>query len=298
MFHVLSSTQFDRSGLLEVLTRAREMDEILKKGSSSLAQGKILATLFYEPSTRTRLSFETAMLRLGGSVISETDVKSSSATKGESLSDSIRIVSGYADVIALRSRNAGDAQIASQASSVPILNAGDGSGEHPTQALLDLYTITQHFGMDKPLTISFVGDLKYGRTVHSLCEMLRIFGGFSFRFVAPETLAMPEKYIQKGDQVYDHLHKDVLTQSDIIYDTRIQKERFLSESDFESVKKTFIFDPEKVGQMKEKALLLHPLPRVNEILPSVDVLPQARYFEQARNGVPIRMALIAKALGV
>lgn len=298
MRHILTATQFTLQELNEILNQAQEMDNILEKGGSEMAKGKILGALFYEPSTRTRLSFETAMHRLGGSVISETDVKSSSVTKGEVLADSIRIVSSYTDIIALRSCNAGDAQLAAEYSSVPILNAGDGAGQHPTQALLDVYTMRKQFDFESPLTISFVGDLKYGRTVHSLCEMLRIFGNFKINFVAPKILQIPEKYIQKNDQLYTELSKEVLTESDIIYDTRIQKERFESESDFETIKNTFIFDRDNVGHMKEKAILLHPLPRVNEITQDVDALPQAKYFEQARNGVPLRMALIARGLGL
>lgn len=298
MKHVLSATQFSKSDLFHILSRAKEMETIVKKGGIEVARGKILGALFYEPSTRTRLSFETAMLRLGGSVISETDVAVSSATKGESLEDSIRIVAGYSDVIALRSQKAGDADRAAQASSVPILNAGDGAGQHPTQSLLDLYTISKHFDLEKPLTVSFVGDLKYGRTVHSLCEILRNFSSIKLQFIAPEILQMPESSLQSGDTQETNLTADILKNSDVIYDTRIQKERFESESDYESLKKTFVFDREKVSTMKSNAILLHPLPRVNEITPEVDTLPQAQYFNQAINGVPVRMVLIAEALGL
>lgn len=254
-----------------------------------------MATLFYEPSTRTRLSFETAMLRLGGKVISETDVTFSSQSKGEILADMIRIVSGYADIIAIRSKNTGDALLASQYSSVPIINAGDGSGEHPTQSLLDLYTITKEFPQifqDVPMKVTFIGDLRYGRTVHSLSLLLRNFPNVSISFIAPENLNIPEEYRRGEDFIADNLSDNLLSTSDVIYMTRVQKERFPNIESYEIVKDTFIFDAETVGKMHPKAILMHPLPRINEITLEVDSLPQARYFEQAQNGIPMRMALI------
>ncbi len=297
--HVLSAAQFEKKELFEIFKRASEMEEILQKGGSKMADGKILATIFYEPSTRTRLSFETAMCRLGGSVISETDVHFSSAFKGEVLADTIRIVSGYTDIIAMRTKNKGDANLASIFSSVPIINGGDGSGEHPTQSLLDLFTISKYFKLDEEkIKIAFVGDLKYGRTVHSLSTILRNFSNIEISFVAPEVVQMPEKYIQAGDKRFLDLEDEILTNSDVIYDTRIQKERFEDMNDYEKVKDAFVFDPEKVSKMKDKAILIHPLPRINEITMEVDSMPQAKYFEQAQNGVPIRMALIARALGL
>jgi aspartate carbamoyltransferase catalytic subunit len=297
MKHVLAAPQFEKSELLQIMKEAKSMEEILtKKGHCEMAKGKIMAALFYEPSTRTRLSFETAMLRLGGSIISETDVTFSSITKGEKLSDTIEMVAGYADIIAMRSKNVGDAQIAADTASVPVLNAGDGAGEHPTQALLDLYTIQKYFDLKKELTVSFVGDLKYGRTVHSLCTILRNFPNVQINFVAPEVTQIPDKYFQTGDKKHLDLSSEILENSDVIYDTRIQKERFENPSDYELVKDAFVFDTEKVNQMADNAILMHPLPRINEITTEVDALPQAKYFEQARNGVPIRMALIARAL--
>jgi len=289
--HILSAAQFDKKELFEILARAAEMEEILKTGGSRMAEGKILAAIFYEPSTRTRLSFETAMCRLGGSVISETDVHFSSAFKGEVLADTIRIVSGYADVITMRTKNKGDADLASQYSSVPIINGGDGPGEHPTQSLLDLSTISKRFRLDEEkIKIAFVGDLKYGRTVHSLSTILRNFSNIEITFVAPEIVQIPDKYLKSGDKKSIDLTDEILTQADVIYDTRIQKERFEDMDVFEAVKNAFIFDPEKVGKMKDTSILLHPLPRVNEITQEVDGMKQAQYIQQAQNGVPVRMA--------
>ncbi len=301
MKHVISADQYSKKDILEILNLAKKMETILNNGKvCELSKGKILATFFYEPSTRTRLSFETAMLRLGGQVISVSDVKNSSVKKGETIEDTAKIASGYADIIALRSPEAGYAQRAADVSAVPILNAGDGAGEHPSQSFLDLYTIAKHFDLEKDeLVVSMVGELICGRTVHSLSKMLRNFPQIKQNFVAPAEIQMPDKYFfaEKGDQKFYELNDEVLTTSDIIYDTRIQKER-LSPEVYEKHKNAFHFDCEKVNKMKKNALLMHPLPRVNEISPEVDALPQAKYFEQAKNGVPTRMALIAYALGL
>ena len=297
MQHVLTAAQFDLQTLETILEQAKAMEDILEKDTPcKLAEGKILAALFYEPSTRTRLSFETAMLRLGGQVIGETDVTFSSQTKGEILSDTARMVGGYADIIAIRSKAGGDAKVVADYSGVPVINGGDGSAEHPTQGLLDLYTISKYFTLGKPLKVAFVGDLKYGRTVHSLCTLLRNFDNVEISFVAPDSLQIPDKYLKPGDQKLDHLSPEILRKSDVIYDTRVQKERLEDPSVYEQVKDLFIFDAEKVNQMPAKSILMHPLPRINEITLEVDNLPQAKYFEQARNGVPIRMALIARGL--
>ena len=297
MNHVLTAAQFDRSTLEEILQQARDMEAILESGKPcKLADGKILAALFYEPSTRTRLSFEAAMLRLGGGVISETDVNFSSQTKGEILSDTARMVGGYADIVAIRSKTPGDAKVVAQHSGVPVLNGGDGSAEHPTQGLLDLYTIAKYFTLGESLKIAFVGDLKYGRTVHSLCTLLRNFPNVEMTFVAPDSLQIPDKYLQADDTKLEQLNSEVLSTTDVIYDTRIQKERLEDPSVYDRVKNLFIFDAEKVNQMHDNAILMHPLPRINEITLEVDDLPQAKYFEQAQNGVPIRMALIARGL--
>ena len=296
---MLSAAQFSKDEILEILSRASEMEAILNgPGACDLAKGKILAALFYEPSTRTRLSFETAMLRLGGGVISETDVKFSSITKGEVLPDTTRIISNCADVIAMRSKTKGDAAIAAEYASVPVLNGGDGAGEHPTQSLLDLYTIQKEFDLDSEMTVTFVGDMKYGRTVHSLTTVLRHFPNVNIQFIAPDALQIPDKYFQEGDLKQEELSDEILANADVIYDTRIQQERFEDLSEYEKYKNVYIFDPEKVNKMKANAILMHPLPRVNEITLDVDDLPQARYFQQAANGIPVRMALIAKALNL
>jgi aspartate carbamoyltransferase catalytic subunit len=271
---------------------------INQKGACDLAKGKILAALFYEPSTRTRLSFETAMHRLGGAVISETDVNFSSQTKGELLQDTARMVGGYADIVAIRSKTPGDAQVVADFSGVPVLNGGDGSAEHPTQGLLDLYTISKRFPLDQGIKIAFVGDLKYGRTVHSLCTLLRNFPNVDITFVAPDSLQIPDKYLEEGDEKLDQLNGDILKTVDVIYDTRIQKERLEDPHIYDTVKDLFVFDAAKVNQMRPEAILMHPLPRINEIALEVDDLPQAIYFEQAQNGVPVRMALIARALNL
>lgn len=297
MQHVLSATQFDRKTLEEIMAQSAEMEQIVVQGGSEIARGKILATLFYEPSTRTRLSFETAMHRLGGAVISETDVNFSSITKGEVLSDTARIVGGYSDIIAIRSKTPGDAKIIADYSGVPVLNGGDGSAEHPTQGLLDLYTISKHFKLGKEsITISFVGELITGRTVHSCSQLVRLFPHVKINFVAPVEIQIPDKYFDKmTDTKFYELTDEILQTSDIIYDTRIQKER-LNLDVYQKHKNAFHFDKAKVNKMKPTAILMHPLPRINEIAFEVDALPQAKYFEQAQNGVPVRMALIARAL--
>lgn len=209
------------------------------------------------------------------------------------------MVSGYSDIIALRSKNVGDAIIASQYSTVPVINAGDGPGEHPTQALLDLYTISKSFPAlfsGEPVRVTFVGDLYYGRTVHSLTLLLRNFPNVSLTFVAPENLNLPESYHREGDSFTNTLSDEILANSDVIYMTRVQKERFADIGSYEAIKNSFIFDANMVNKMHEKAILMHPLPRVHEILPEVDLLPQAKYFEQARNAVPVRMAIIKYCL--
>ncbi len=299
MKHVLSAPQFSKEELFEILNRAKEMEKIIESGASDLAKGKILATLFYEPSTRTRLSFETAMHRLGGSVITVSDTKSSSVSKGETIEDTIKVISGYADVIAMRSSEIGYAERASKVSRVSILNAGDGAGEHPTQALLDLFTISKYFKLDEePIHVVFVGDLKYGRTVHSLERVLRNFKNVKISYVAPKSLQIPESHRHPEDETYTELTDEILKSADVLYDTRVQEERFSDRDEYLRLRDIFILTKEKVQKMKDRAILLHPLPRVNEIHPDVDALPQAKYFEQARNGVPVRMALIARGLGI
>jgi len=299
MQHVLSAAQFDRKTLEEIMAQSAQMEQIIADGGSDMAKGKIMATLFYEPSTRTRLSFEAAMLRLGGTIISETDVNFSSITKGEVLSDTARIVGGYSDIIAIRSKTSGDAQILADYSGVPVINGGDGSAEHPTQGLLDLYTIAKHFKLgEEPLVISYVGELITGRTVHSSSQLVKNFPNVKINFVAPKEIQIPDKYFDEAtDTKHYELTDEILETSDVIYDTRIQKER-LDPEVYEKHKTAFHFSKAKVQQMKPTSILMHPLPRVNEIAHDVDDLPQAKYFEQAINGVPVRMALIARGLGL
>lgn len=301
MNHVLSATQFDRTTLDTILAQAADMETILDTvGYSTMAEGKILATLFYEPSTRTRLSFETAMLRLGGRVISESNSQFSSRYKGEVIQDTIRMVGGYADIVAMRSPHQGEVGLAAEYSPVPVLNAGDGAGEHPTQGLLDLYTIHKKFPFlgKKPLHIAFVGDLKYGRTVHSLVTYLRNFEHVHITFVAPDGLQIPDKYFALSDTQTEVLSEELLAKQHVVYATRIQEERFASVEEFKKYDGVYIFDKPKVQAMKADAILLHPLPRINEITMDVDNLPQAHYFTEAKNGVPVRMALIARGLGL
>lgn len=297
MRHVISAPQFDKAELLEIMDQAADMEEILNtKGCSDMANGKILATFFYEPSTRTRLSFETAMCRLGGKVISVSNGGNSSAKKGETVEDTMQVISGYADVIAMRSSEIGFAERATKTSLVPIINGGDGPGEHPTQSLLDLYTIKKQFGLEKPLRIAFVGDLKNGRTVHSLSNLVRNFENISVDWIAPKELDIQDKYMGEGDRKFSELNEESLKDADIVYMTRVQGERFDDQAEYQRLKDIFILDAAKVAHMKGDAIILHPLPRVDEIATNVDPLPQAKYFEQARNGVPLRMALIARAL--
>lgn len=299
---ILHGNQFSNKEINAIMKTASEFErELKKKGSFNLLKGKILATLFYEPSTRTRLSFETAMQRLGGGVISMGSVESSSVAKGETLVDTVRTVVQYADVIVLRHPRTGSAKEAADAVDIPVINAGDGAGQHPTQALLDIYTIYKELKTLKKLRVSLVGDLKNGRTVHALVELLSLFGARLY-FVSPNTLRMPEGITstlkQKGIEVEET--EDLLkaaSESDLIYMTRIQKERFENLSDYERVKGSYIINGEFLGRLGKKIVILHPLPRVDEINPEVDVYPGAAYFRQVRNGVFVRMALLAMILG-
>jgi len=299
---ILHGNQFSNKEVDAIMKTASEFERELKKKSSlNLLKGKVLATLFYEPSTRTRMSFETAMQRLGGGVIGMGSVESSSVAKGETLVDTVRTVSQYADVIVLRHPRTGSAKEAADAVDVPVINAGDGAGQHPTQALLDIYTIYKELKTLKKLRVSLVGDLKNGRTVHALVELLSLFGARLY-FVSPNTLRMPEGITsnlkQKGIDVEEteDLFK-AASESDLIYMTRIQKERFENLSDYERVKGSYIINGEFLKRLGKKIVILHPLPRVDEINPEVDVYPGAAYFRQVRNGVFVRMALLAMVLG-
>lgn len=285
-------------------TAAYYEDALVNKRRLYDMDGKIAASLFFEPSTRTRLSFEAAMQRLGGSVItvSETpQMQTSSTAKGETLHDAMKVVDGYVDVIVVRSPIKGAAQEAAEAAEVPVINAGDGAGEHPTQALLDIYTIIKDHGSVEGLKVALLGDLKYGRTVHSLVHLLKRYG-CEMIFVAPPQLKMPEEITaelrSEGIKVEetDDL-KEAVSQADVLYVTRIQRERFPSKEEYERVKDSYVVNEEIVALAKKGMSILHPLPRVNEIAVAVDAYAGAAYFRQAHNGVPIRMALLALTTG-
>jgi len=268
-----------------------------------VCRGKILATLFFEPSTRTRLSFEAAMLRLGGTVEGFADANVTSSTKGETLADTIRVVSSYVDVIAMRTPKEGAALLASQYSACPVINAGDGGHYHPTQTLTDMVTIRQLMGGLEGHTIGFCGDLKFGRTVHSLTEAMRLYKGNKFVFISPKELSVPDYMIKNilepaGVQwtTAERL-EEVIGDLDVLYMTRVQKERFFNEQDYIRLKDSYILDKEKMKMAKERMIVLHPLPRVNEIAPEVDEDPRAAYFKQVKYGMYARMALMAKLTG-
>ena len=290
-----------------------EIDELVKTGCDIMehpaeyahkCDGKILATLVFEPSTRTRLSFESAMLSLGGQVLGFSSAASSSASKGESVADTIRVVSAYCDIIAMRHPKEGAPLVATQHSLVPVINAGDGGHNHPTQTLTDLMTIHKEKGHFDNLTIGFCGDLKFGRTVHSLVAAMSRYTGVRFVFVSPEELKLPryvkEQYIKSNNIPYTQSTslEAVMPELDILYMTRVQKERFFNEEDYLRLKDSYILTPEKLENAKEDLRILHPLPRVNEISVAVDNDPRACYFKQAQNGRYIRMALIMKLLGI
>lgn len=268
-----------------------------------ILKGKVVATLFFEPSTRTRLSFETAANRLGARVIGFSDAKVTSATKGETLKDTILMVSNYADVIVMRHHIEGAAQYASEIAPVPIVNAGDGAHQHPSQCLLDQYSIYKTQGTLENLNIYLVGDLKYGRTVHSLIMAMRHFNP-TFHFIAPEELTMPEEYKlycrQHGIKYIEHtdFNEDVIAGADIIYMTRVQKERFSDLMEYERVKDVYILKNDMLGKAKENMKILHPLPRVNEIAYDVDENPHAYYIQQAQNGLYAREAILCDVLGI
>ena len=294
--HIVAVDQFRRADLETIFGHA-DLMRSLPRGEKRL-DGRILATLFYEPSTRTRLSFESAMQRLGGGVISTENAREfSSAIKGETVEDTIRIVNGYADAIVIRHHEQGAAVRAAAVSGVPVLNAGDGPGEHPTQALLDLYTIGHELGRIDDLKIALVGDLKYGRTARSLALLLRETTGAEITFVNPPTAPMGDD-IRAALDAAGVVHREepnldaVLGDVDVVYQTRIQKERFESAADYEAAKGAYVIDRSSMDAMRSESILLHPLPRVDEIATDVDSDPRAAYFRQAHNGVFIRMALL------
>ena len=299
---ILSVKQFSRADLNYIFGVAHEMREMVHRiGTFDLLKGKILANLFYEPSTRTSSSFTAAMERLGGSVIPINEVKYSSVSKGESLPDTVRTLECYADVIVLRHPEVGASALAAKYARKPIINAGDGVGEHPTQALLDLFTIIEELGSAENLTVTMLGDLKYGRTVHSLARLLALYN-VRLNYVSPEILRMPAEIIdelkeQGVPQAEYNSLEPVLPETDVLYVTRVQKERFENPADYESVKGAFVVNPEIMQAAKERLAVLHPLPRVGEISIDFDDDPRAAYFRQMEYGLYVRMALLALVLG-
>ena len=297
---LVSINTLSREKILQLIQRAEEFE---KNPNSKILDGKIVATLFFEPSTRTRLSFETAANRLGAKVIGFADPKFTSGTKGETLKDTIMMVQNYADVIVMRHYLEGAALYASEVAKVPIINAGDGANQHPTQTMLDLYSIYKTQGTLDNLNVFLVGDLKYGRTVHSLLMALRHFNP-TFHFIAPKELAMPEEYKaycrEHGIKYveYEEFNEDVIAEADILYMTRVQRERFTDLMEYERVKDVYILKASMLGKARENMKILHPLPRVNEIAYDVDDDPHAYYFQQAQNGLYAREAIICDVLNM
>lgn len=299
--HIISTKDFSRDEIDSILDTAAKLEPQARKGRGDLLRGRIVATLFYEPSTRTRLSFDTAIKRLGGTTIGFDSATSSSTVKGETLADTIRIIESYADAIVLRHPKEGAARMASEISSVPVINAGDGAGHHPTQTLLDLYTMRKECkrGIGS-LNVAIAGDLRYGRTVHSLAYALSLYGA-RLSFVSPEQLKMPASIInymkKKGIELTetDNL-QDALDSADVLYMTRIQKERFPDPAEYMKVAGSFRITPDSLKGVKSDMIIMHPLPRVDEIAPEVDATKHARYFQQSFYGVPVRMAVLSMVL--
>jgi len=299
--HVLSMREFSKEEIDSVLDLAQSLEPLARGKKSSMLAGKILALLFFEPSTRTRMSFETAMKRLGGSVINLGPAEGSSISKGESLADTVRVIGGYADALVIRHPKEGSARLASQFSPVPVLNAGDGAGHHPTQTLLDLYTIRKESRLEN-LHVALVGDLKYGRTVHSLAHAMALFGA-RMVFISPSSLAMPPHVLTElaesgvSFRIVSSPEEAQDSEMDVLYVTRIQKERFGDPQEYESVAHSYRVTRETVAVLGDSIRIMHPLPRVDEIAEEVDSLPNAIYFRQAHNGIPTRQALLGLVTG-
>ncbi|MDH6355940.1 aspartate carbamoyltransferase catalytic subunit [Dysgonomonas sp. PH5-45] len=297
---LVAISDYQKEDILRILKLTEKFDE---NPNRRLLEGKVCATLFFEPSTRTRLSFETAVNRLGGRIIGFTDAATTSSSKGETLKDTIKMVNNYVDLIIMRHYLEGAARYASEVSDVPIINAGDGANQHPTQTMLDIYSIYKTQGGLDNLTITVVGDLKYGRTVHSLINGMSHFNP-TFHFIAPEELKLPDIYKifcdSKGIKYYEHsdFSEDVINQSDILYMTRVQRERFTDLMEYEKVKNVYILRKDMLRNTRDNLRVLHPLPRVNEIQQDVDESPKAYYFEQAKNGMFARQAIICDSLGI
>jgi len=297
---LVSIDQCTKEDILRILDNARKFED---NPNRNLLEGKVAATLFFEPSTRTRLSFETAINRLGGKVIGFQDASTTSSSKGETLKDTILMVSNYADLIVMRHHLEGAAKYASEITDIPIINAGDGANQHPSQTMLDLYSIQKTQGKLTDLTITMVGDLKYGRTVHSLISGMSHFNP-TFHFVAPDELRMPDEYKLFCDKhnikYYEHtaFSEEVINETDILYMTRVQRERFTDLEEYQRVKNVYILKSQMLENSKDNLRVLHPLPRVNEIAYDVDDSPKAYYIQQARNGLFTRQAIICEVLGI
>lgn len=297
---LVSIKDYSKEQILRILDLAAGFEA---HPNQNLLEGKVAATLFFEPSTRTRLSFETAVNRLGGRVIGFSDAATSSSSKGETLKDTIKMVSNYADIIIMRHYLEGAALYATQVTQAPVINAGDGAHQHPTQTMLDLYSMKKTQGHLDHLKIALVGDLKYGRTVHSMLMAMKYFSP-TFYFIAPEELAMPEEYklfcLENHIKFYEHSNfsEEIINEVDILYMTRVQRERFTDPIEYEKVKNVYILRNNMLQNAKENLRILHPLPRVNEISQDVDDNPKAYYFQQARNGLYVRQAIISNALGL
>lgn len=304
MNHILTGSQFANKQLLDkIFAKAAELQSADGKGNmpKHLA-GKVVAAIFYETSTRTRLSFESAAIKLGAGVISIADPKTSSASKGESLSDAIKVISGYSDIVVLRHPENGAAEVASKASSVPIINAGDGYNEHPTQALLDLYTIQKELGKIDGLKIAFLADMRYQRNIHSLVPIFCQFKNVTLYLIGPKELALPEQYkkqLKDAAIKFEELESadGVISEIDVLYVARVFKERFADEAEYGRLKKAFFVNLDTVAKMKKHSAILHVMPRIFEIDPAVDSDPRAAYFRQAKNGLYVRAALLLYALG-
>ena len=300
--HLISPMDFSKEELNEIFELAEKFISNPKE-FSHICDGKILATLFYEPSTRTRFSFEAAMMRLGGKILGFSEPNSTSSAKGETLADTIRMVSIYSDIIAMRHPKEGAAKVASMYSSVPVINAGDGGHQHPTQTLTDLLTIKEYKGNLEGNTIALCGDLKFGRTVHSLIKALSRYKNNKFILISPIELRIPnyirEQILEKNNIEYKEITslEEGIKEADILYMTRIQRERFVDQSEYERLKDVYVLDEAKMKGAKEDMMVLHPLPRVNEIAYEVDEDSRAFYFKQAKCGMYVRMALMAKLLG-
>jgi len=301
LHHIISMKDFSRDEIDIILSKARELEPFARGKKSDLLRDRILATLFYEPSTRTRLSFETAMKRLGGEVIDLGGLEASSVAKGETLADTIRVIGNYADAIVLRHPKEGSARMAAEFSKVPIINAGDGAGHHPTQTLLDMYTIMRESSLSD-LNIALVGDLKYGRTVHSLAYALSLYHA-NMTLISPAQLKMPDVFKKDLKKQGAHITEttnleEVIENIDVLYMTRIQKERFPDPAEYQKVAGTYRVTEELLKKARDTLIIMHPLPRVNEIDPAVDRTKYARYFDQSFYGVPVRMAILAMAMEV